>query len=318
MVGRTRRARGAGRALALAAAAVLAACLAPAAGASPPCLGAASLDPLHRCQNPSLRLRVSPTPEEATLVPDAPCAPVQAALDLCAFGAPPAQASATVALLGDSHAEHWRAALEVLTRAMGWSGLSLTRSSCPFTEAVSTAPEPKSAECVLWNGGVVEWFDAHPAVSIVFTSDHPGPVRTAPGQSELAARVAGITAAWAALPASVTHIVVIRDDPFIDERTLPCVEHAIAAHRDAGLLCAVPRRRALHVDPDVVAAEALHSPRVQIIDLTPFFCDSRSCFPVIGGVLVYRDFFDHLTRAYSASLGPFLLRDVRRLMKAWR
>ena len=288
------------------------------AGGSPPrCLGAESRDPIHRCENTKLKFMVVPTPSEALLVPDAPCTPIEAIISVCAFGVPAAGAAGTMALVGDSHAEHWRAALEVLGRALRWSGLSITRSSCTFTRGVSAAPEPKRAQCITWNRGVVQWFAEHPEVSTVFTSDHPGPVKTVPGQSEIAAWVAGITSAWAALPATVKHIIVIRDDPFITEDTLPCVERAIAKREDAGLACAVPRRRALHIDPDVVAAEGLHSPRVQIVDLTHFFCDSRLCYPVIGGVLVYRDDFDHLTRAFSTSLGPFLLRDVRALMKTW-
>jgi hypothetical protein len=51
----------------------------------------------------------------------------------------------------------------------------------------------------------------------------------------------------------------------------------------------------------------MRSPQVRSVDLTPFFCDRRRCFPVVGGALVYKD-AHHLTRVFSASLGPFLLR----------
>jgi hypothetical protein len=260
---------------------------------------------------------VAPTPSEALLVPNAPCRPIKAIISVCEFGVPAGESAASIGLLGDSHAEHWRAALEVVAPALRWSGLSVTHPSCPFTQAVSTAPEPKSAECVAWNRGAIQWFAEHPEVSTVFTSDHPGPVKTLPGQSEKRALVQGITAAWAALPATVEHIIVIRDDPFIEEETLPCVERAIARRLNAGLACAFSRRRALHWDPDVVAAQQLRSPRVQIVDLTHFFCGQRLCYPVIGGALVYKDSYDHLTRAFSTSLGPFLLRAVRALMTSW-
>jgi hypothetical protein len=49
------------------------------------------------------------------------------------------------------------------------------------------------------------------------------------------------------------------------------------------------------------------SPRVRAIDMTDFMCDSRRCFPVVGGVLVHKD-VGHLTRAFSTTLGPYLLR----------
>ena len=52
------------------------------------------------------------------------------------------------------------------------------------------------------------------------------------------------------------------------------------------------------------------------IDLTDFFCDARTCSPVIGGVRVYSD-HDHITAAYMNTLAPYLLRAVRALMATW-
>src|SRR6185437_724235 len=115
------------------------------------------------------------------------------------------------------------------------------------------------------------------------------PVRRAPGQTQLEAQVAGITAEWATLPPTVKHIVVIRDVPYVHEDTLECVERAIARRRLAASACAVRRHTALHSSPDVVAARRLNSQRVQVIDLTKLLCDDRHCFPVVGRVLAYRD-----------------------------
>jgi hypothetical protein len=283
----------------------------------PRCFGAASRDPLHRCYNPALNDVVTPTPSQALLVPSAPCSPLTANVPVCSFGAPQAQSTATIALLGDSHADHWRAALWTVTDALNWYAISVTHPSCPFTLAVAVPSNPSQQACVAWTQGVIQWFSKNPEVSTVFVSDHPGAVERAPGQSETAALVSGITAAWAKLPANVKHIVVIRDNPFIEPRTLPCVENAIAKHEDAGTACAFPEASGLHRDPDVLAAQQLHSARVQVIDLTHFFCGGGLCYPVIGGVLVYKDDFDHLTDEYSTTLGPYLLRAVRELMTSW-
>jgi hypothetical protein len=54
---------------------------------------------------------------------------------------------------------------------------------------------------------------------------------------------------------------------------------------------------------------------VRRIDLTNYFCDALSCFPVIGGVLVHRD-LNHMTIDYARTLGPYLLRAVKRLSLA--
>lgn len=257
-----------------------------------------------------------PSPGEAQITPNAPCTPIEIALNVCGFGAPAASASATIALVGNSHAGHWRAALEIAAKALHWQGLSITRSSCPLMQATIRLPEPKRAECTLWTQGVVGWFAQHPEVSTVFVSDQPTPPLVARGQSVLAAEVDGYVGVWKALPATVSHIFVIRDNPYARGDTLACVERAMAHRESAGLRCAIPRNQALKADPQAIAAQQLHSPRVRVIDLTRFFCDSQSCYPVIGGALVYKD-PDHLTRVFATTLGPFLLREVRRLMASW-
>ena len=71
--------------------------------------------------------------------------------------------------------------------------------------------------------------------------------------------------------------------------------------------CAVRRAGALLPDPEVVSARRLHTPRVRVIDLTSFMCGPRQCYPVVGGVLVNRD-TNHLSQAFSATLGPYVLR----------
>src|SRR4051812_16101266 len=87
-------------------------------GAVPRCYGAASRDRLRPCENPALRLRVIPSPTQALLVPNAPCwlLPADDVLRPCWFGAARPQAQAEVALLGDSHAMAWRAALAAVAR----------------------------------------------------------------------------------------------------------------------------------------------------------------------------------------------------------
>jgi hypothetical protein len=282
----------------------------------PPCYAAAARDPLHPCHNHHLDTTVIPTPEEALLTPGSPCSPLPGIINLCWFSAPSATASRTIALIGDSHTWHWRAGVAVAASSLGWHGLDSTRSSCPLTQGILLLPGAKGSGCVDWNRRVVEYLDERPEISVLFTSDHPGGVRAAPGQSALSAEVAGILAEWRALPANITHIVIIRDIPYVSESTIPCVEEVLHAHRDAGLACAIPRREALHPDANVLAAERLHSPRVQVIDLTHFFCDARLCYPVIGGALVYRD-SNHLTNVYATSLGPYLLRHLRILMRSW-
>ena len=178
---------------------------------APPCFAAAARDPEHPCSNPRLRLKVVPTPIEAHKQRNSPCPKLElrGLLYVCGFGVAPAKATTTVALVGDSHAAHWRAALNVVARERNWAGVSISHTGCPLSKATKNLPEPRRTQCVSWNRQVLQWFKRHPEVTTVFVSQISGGVGViAPGRNQLAAQKAGYVAAWKALPASVQQIVV--------------------------------------------------------------------------------------------------------------
>jgi hypothetical protein len=278
--------------------------------AEPRCFGAAARDRRHPCQNPALRSVVIPTPSEALLIPNAFCAPT-ARSDLvapCAFGVPAAQATATVALIGDSHAEHWRGALEVVAQARRWRGLSITRSSCPFSRAAPIPPHGERArgECRRWNSEVLRWLRGHPEVHTILVSanalaNYRGSPQT------------GFQATWKALPASVRHVVVLRDTPHIAAPQAGCIGRALAARRRTARACAQRRGDNLPADPEAAAAHDLRSRRVRVVDMTRFMCDARACFAVVGGALVRKD-GSHLSATFATTLGPYLLRAINQVL----
>lgn len=313
------------RALALAAVAAVVALTGHAAAAPdrggdlPRCFGAAARDPQRQpCVNPALRLRVEPSPNEAQLEPSAPCKVRELDPEVCAFGVRAGRARAKVALVGDSHAVHWRAPLDRIARRKRWHALTLYHSECPFSARRPRLGEPKQSQCVRWGGRVIDWFEDHPEVRTVFMSNHSrGGVVTAPGEDPFEARVRGYVDAWRALPRSVRHIVVIRDPFYIATDTLSCVRRAIARRREAGPACALPRDTWLKPDPAIVAAGRMNPARARAIDLTRFMCDAERCYPVVGGALVKKD-AGHFTRLFATTLAPYLRRSLNRLMRSWR
>jgi hypothetical protein len=235
----------------------------------------------------------------------------------CAFGARPAKGRASFALVGDSHAARLRSAFAVVARAQAWSGYAITRNSCAYVRTGRPLPEPYFSQCVKWKHDVPAWLARHPTVDTLFVAQLTRDAGVSPpSQDPFAAQIAAYVDAWKRLPASVKHIVVIRDTPEMQPGTLTCVAAARRARRPPGPTCAVPRQIALQPDPAAVAAEQLRSPRIQMIDLSRFFCDASLCYPVIGGVQVYAD-VTHLTSMFARTLGPFLLDDVRRLSASW-
>lgn len=288
--------------------------------AAPDCFGAAARDPNENCENPALRTEVVPLPVAARSEENAPCPNFrkEAGVSVCEFGAEPAQAQKTVALLGDSHASHWRAPLDAVARSRGWHGLSVTRTSCVFSAATKLTPEPTKSQCLRWVRAVPEFFRAHPEIDTVFiVALTGGRVNVPKGRTMFEAKMNGVRKAWRTLPDSVKHIVVIRDTPRITQSTIDCIDDAIEAGKPAGTTCAVPREEALEEDPAIVAARREHSPRVQAVDLNPILCSPRLCFPVIGGALVYKD-LHHFTVVFARTLAPPLSRKIEGLMGEWR
>lgn len=288
-----------------------------AATATPRCFGAAAHNPVHGCDNPRLRLSVTPTPGQALITPNAPCTPASltGVVIPCIFGAPLTPTSEQVALVGDSHAETWRGALARVADALDWDAVSLTRSSCSYSDSIPMLAPALAVACLDWRAAVVAWFQANPQVSTVFVADNDlGEAFASTGKTPLASQVTGYLDAWRELPPSVKHIIVIRDSPFPGIGTAACVEAAIAHHKPAGVTCALPRAAAVYPDPAAIAAYR-DEPRASVIDLTGFFCGAKVCPPVIGGVLVYKD-GSHMTNLFSTTLGPFLLRRVRALVAA--
>jgi hypothetical protein len=278
------------------------------AGAAKPCFGAAARDPAAPCQNPSLRLSVTPSPSWAPLELNEPCTPIPTKRlpHVCWFGHGKAGAKETVALVGDSHASSWRASVAVLARQERWHGLTIRRSSCPFSMARRSGSARDSDSCAIWVRSTLRWFARHPEVHTVFVaaSVYNGVVAPS-GADPYAVSVEGSRQALTALPASVQRIIVLRDTPRAATETLSCVARSVKARQPAGERCALPRDSVLAPDPAVDAATQLGAPRYQAIDMTNFFCDETQCYPVIGGVLVYKD-ISHMTRVFARSMGPYL------------
>lgn len=287
-----------------------------AAQAAPRCFGAAAIDRKRPCMN---RTRtVTPKPDKVAGVHEAYCAPIrrQRDPDVCTFGTRAARAVADIALIGDSHAVHWRTPLDLVARVMRWHGFSVTAPGCFFGHAVFAMPTGLLEPCAPWYRSVVRWLAEHPEISTVVVSQNaPTPVRLNPGETEHGVKAAGYARTWRALPRNVKRVIVIRDTPRLPATTFDCVRRVIAAGTArARTACSYSRRRALIADPAMSAVARLRSARYRAVDMTDFFCGSRRCYPVIGGVLVHRD-SDHINGVYAKTLGPYLLRAIRRIVR---
>ena len=286
------------------------------ASAAKRCFGAAARDAARPCSHATRS--VTPAIGDDRHRPGARCRALdEQPSSICTFGASRHRARGHVALVGDSHALHWRSALAVVARAYRWRGFSVTAPGCLLSTAHELLHEGIRGACGGWHRAVLRWFRGHPEVSTLFVSQSTDtPVVPPAGSSVDAAKIAGYRALWTRLPRTVKRVIVIRDTPLTADATVACLRDAVAARAvDPGLACPQPRAASLRRDPAVAAARALRAPRYRTIDLSEYFCDRSSCYSVVGGVRVFDDTIGHITSTYSRSLGPYLLREVRRIMR---
>ena len=198
--------------------------------AVPDCFGAAARDPAHPCSNPALRKVVTPDAGEALLTPNAPAPRTSRGprLPVLLRRRPRPRAGGTIALLGDSHAEHWRAAIEVVAQSKRWRGISLTRSGCPFNSARREAAHD-SATATSATAGRARSGASSPSTRRSTRSSSP------PARSADFTRDAGDGAreALRSLPKSVRRIYVLRATPeTLRPRRPACVNRRLRAKRD--------------------------------------------------------------------------------------
>ena len=183
----------------------------------------------------------------------------------------------------------------------GWRVYSLVQGGCDFTTTDRIRFVGDQGACRRWRERIPRWLQERPEIKTVFFTQNNS------YEGALEEEVASYQAAWAKLPPSVEQVVVIRDNPKSRPFALRCVARAMRARRDPARACRSQRRIALVEDRAVIAAKRLARPNLKVIDLTSHFCDSRFCFPVVGGALVYAE-GSHQTPEFNRTLAPYLLK----------
>ncbi|GGM22028.1 acyltransferase [Micromonospora sonchi] len=211
--------------------------------------------------------------------------------------------TATVVLIGDSHAAQWVPALQSIGERRNWKLVSYTKSSCPYFDVqVADGAEPNDS-CVTWNRAVRQAVaDDRPDLIVTSSFDYSayrdGDMLRGPESQ--AVLVESMRRTWLELT-SVAPVVVLRDSPAPGIDIADCV----SGNRTRLARCAVPRVEALAGIGPLQVEAAKGAEGVHLIDLTDAICPADRCAAVIGSVLVYRD-AHHLTATYAQTLAPRL------------
>jgi hypothetical protein len=219
----------------------------------------------------------------------------------------------TIALVGDSHAEHWIPALDDLGLERNWQIDTYLKGGCPFS-AVSRDDGDKGAaeSCAKFNDRVLDTLEkTH--YDVVVTSQASGnSFATRKGETDLEASTRGLVAEWTALAERTdATLIAIRDNPRIPFDPATCISTLGDEAAERSDECTAPRAEALLPDAQVAAGRQTGT---AVIDLSDFFCDATTCFTVIGNVTVYRD-GGHMGGTFSRTLAPHLGAEIDRVLE---
>jgi len=254
------------------------------------CIGAAALDPRHRCARLNTGNRVAPLPGE--LVDDtggayACWAYLRQPMHPCGYGSRRPDAI-RVALVGDSHAAALLPALEPQLNALNWRLTAFTGWSCGWR------PPALSPDCPGLRLIQRELVSGDYAVIIATESRYfSGPVRAH-------------LQAMRPVAAAGAHILVVEDDPTVSPAATACVDRITY---NATSNCGTPVTLAYRI-PDRLAQAAERIPGARVVKTRRFYCRQNVCPATIGNVLVYRDKGAHITASYARTISPYLVEAI--------
>ena len=270
-----------------------------------PCFGAPAMENRAKCPQ-----ALTATPVVAITKTDAPWSPEPGcrgegsdpSVLTCYWGK--GKPARVVALVGDSHAEHWRGALHKIAKAKNWKLIEMFAGGCPATYARSVIFERRTRDgdtCPSWTTKATARLRAMAPDDIITTAYAQQNVFDPPGSGP-----GGFERVWREW-LGFTRVTVLRDIPTTGNRNGP---QCLAVNIGKQLACSNPRSQVL-VDDDMMRAARSMRYQVNLVDLSDYFCDARRCYAVIGAANVYFD-YDHMSTQFSASLASPLLRRMPR------
>jgi len=213
----------------------------------------------------------------------------------CVYGVK--TSSATIAVLGDSHAAQWFPALQKIAVRHGFRLLMYTKVGCPPSE--QPLRNGVTGDCDAWRDNAVdEIVAARPAI-IILTGYHYLPPDGAGDSDEVWRN--GLTTTMGALGDLASRVLILGDTPTQSVDVPAC----LAGNLGAVGSCVTQRSYAVRVGRLLVEQEVAAQFGAAAADTSDWLCTPQSCPVIVGNVLVYRD-RNHLTTAAAEFLAPLL------------
>ncbi|BCW46341.1 acyltransferase [Arthrobacter sp. StoSoilB5] len=196
-------------------------------------------------------------------------------------------ATKSIIVLGDSHAQQWLAALGPLAEAEHWKVTALLLGGCPFMPDNADADQ----HCNDFNSAASKYVAAHTPDSVFMVGTKAAP--SSPDE-EL---VYGFEQTVTNFNDLGIQVVAIRDNPRFDHNVTEC---ALSKGVDSSE-CKSDQHDVLAAESPFAAVQGKFG-NAAFLDMTDLLCDGVQCPSVIGNVFVYLD-DNHLSKTYVTSMG---------------
>lgn len=249
------------------------------------------------------------TPDPLKATSDAPrlyadncqTAQTETAVFTCTYGVK--GSTKVLAMVGDSKIAQWFPALEKFATTHGWELRTYLKSACPWSPALiygGMAPDKRFVNCQRWGASVLARLTGPEKPTAVITSGIRRQAYGPDGVERESVMVDGYVDYWTRLGRLGVPVIAVMDTPQPGKVVYECVlDHP----RDLMTKCKGDFNDGSGGAALVGAVARV--PTSRLIDLDPWVCPDEQCWPVIGGVLVWRQ-GSHITATYAATVAPAL------------
>lgn len=218
--------------------------------------------------------------------------------EVCNYGKQGAKTK--IALLGNSHAGMWYPALNQIADEQGWQLDTYLVSECyTITIPLAFTPEKLATNCLSWNKWAIDSITTGDYSTVVMSNKSFQAIAGVAPEDKNAVAKAEYKKTITKFTKAGQNVLVIRDAPDGGRNVPGC----IASHADWAKVCNNPRAAVLKYDPLYAAGQELQSDTVKTLDMSDLICDEKTCYTVIGGLIVYFD-QGHLTNSFVKTLRP--------------
>jgi peptidoglycan/LPS O-acetylase OafA/YrhL len=223
-----------------------------------------------------------------------------------------ANGATTVVLMGDSHAEHWSAAMDRIGKERGWKVHVMVKPGCPVADIpalLNSGLKRPYFECNEWRRkSIARILELKPDIAVLSSFDRyvmRGGGKEGWGVTP-AMWGAGLRRTYSVLSSAGIRTIAMRDVPDIGFDAPGCLSRNASLAPVKRYPCEYDYKSRLTAGAVREQQRAVAGlPNVALLSMNDRVCSGSPCRVVQRGVIVYRD-DDHLTATFSRAEAPVL------------